>query len=88
MRIETISYIKQHAATLSVEEPIVVTQGGKPVYRIESEASARLRDEGLALLKLMNLAERDIRSGNTLSVEDTLKQLQQQLQQPQLKLNE
>lgn len=88
MRIETISYIKQHAATLNVEEPIVVTQGGKPVYRIESEASARLRDEGLALLKLMNLAERDIRTGNTLSVKEALTQLQQQLPQQPLKLNE
>ncbi len=69
MRVETISYLKQHAASLDVEEPIVITQSGKPVYRIESEQAARLKDEGIALLKLMNLAERDIRAGNTLSPE-------------------
>lgn len=43
MQIKTISYIKQNAASLDVEEPIVVTQGGNPVYRIESEQSARQR---------------------------------------------
>ncbi|WP_228517670.1 type II toxin-antitoxin system Phd/YefM family antitoxin [Aliidiomarina indica] len=60
MQIKTISYIKQHAANLNVEEPIVVTQGGTPVYRIESEKNAQLRDEGIALLKLVNIAERDV----------------------------
>ncbi|GGD57343.1 type II toxin-antitoxin system Phd/YefM family antitoxin [Lacimicrobium alkaliphilum] len=75
MRVETISYIKQHAAKLDVEEPIVVTQGGRPVYRIESEVSARLRDESIALLKMMNLAERDIRQGKTLSSVQAKQQL-------------
>lgn len=75
MQIKTISYIKQNAATLDVEEPIVVTQGGKPVYRIESEANAQIRDEGIALLKLMNLAERDIREGQTIDSEQLISNL-------------
>ncbi len=66
MRIETISYLKQNAASLDLDEPIVITQSGKPVYRIESEQSAQLRDEGIALLKLMNLAERDVKAGRTI----------------------
>lgn len=70
MRIETISYLKQNAANLDLEEPMVITQSGKPVYRIESEQQARLKDEGVALLKMMNIAERDIRSGNTMSTQD------------------
>ena len=41
---------------------MVITQSGKPVYRIESEHQAQLKDETIALLKLMNIAERDIRS--------------------------
>lgn len=53
---------KQNAANLDLEEPIVITQNGKPVYRIESEYQAQKRDEAIALLKMMNLAERDIRS--------------------------
>lgn len=75
MQIKTISYIKQHAANLDVEEPIVVTQGGTPVYRIESEQSAQLRDEGIALLKLMNLAERDVRDDRLYSEADLLAEL-------------
>lgn len=79
MQIKTISYIKQNAASLDVEEPIVVTQGGKPVYRIESEASARQRDEAIATLKLMNLAERDIRNQNLLSLSEAKERLRREL---------
>ena len=79
MQIKTISYIKQNAASLNVEEPIVVTQGGKPVYRIESEASARKRDEAIATLKLMNLAERDIRNQNLLSLSEAKEKLAREL---------
>lgn len=69
MRIETISYLKQNTAKLDLEELMVITQSGKPVYRIESE-QARKKEEAIALLKMMNLAERDIRSGNTLSTRE------------------
>ncbi|MFT4925431.1 MAG: hypothetical protein ACI8WB_001524 [Phenylobacterium sp.] len=79
MRIETISYLKQHAANLELEEPMIVTQSGKPVYRIESAASAELRDEGIALLKLMNLAERDIKAGRTYSTDTALNMLREEL---------
>ena len=79
MQIKTISYIKQHAANLELNEPIVVTQGGKPVYRIESEASAQARDKSIALLKLANLAERDIREGRTISLDDAKERLKSDL---------
>lgn len=70
MRVETISYLKQNAAKLELDEPMVITQSGKPVYRIESEHQAQLKDEAIALLKLMNIAERDIRSGKTMSLQE------------------
>jgi len=77
MRIETISYLKQNAANLDLEEPIIITQSGKPVYRIESEYQAQKRDEAIALLKMMNLAERDIRSGKILSTKEAKKALRE-----------
>jgi len=70
MRIETISYLKQNAAKLDLEEPIIITQSGNPIYRIQSEHQAQRIDEAIALLKLVNIAERDIRSGNTMSPEE------------------
>lgn len=44
-------------------------QSGKPVYRIESEHQAQRKDQAITLLKLMNIAERDIRSGHTMTPE-------------------
>ena len=70
MRIETISFLKQNAANLNLEEPMVITQSGKPVYRIETEHQAKRKDEAIALLRLMNIAERDIRSGKTMTPEE------------------
>jgi hypothetical protein len=81
MRVETISYLKQNAASLDLEEPLVITQNGQPVYRVESEKLARLRDQGIAMLKLMNLAERDVKQGNTMSVSDAKSKLREGLRQ-------
>jgi hypothetical protein len=87
MTIETISYLKQNAASLALDEPMVITQSGKPVYRIENEESAKLRDEGIALLKLMNLAERDLRKGRTLSTDEAKNKLRQIITSGQVSLN-
>ncbi|WBA81988.1 type II toxin-antitoxin system Phd/YefM family antitoxin [Endozoicomonas sp. GU-1] len=76
METQTLSYLKQNAAKLDVEDgPLRITQHGLPVYRIYSEKEALMRDEAIALLKLANRAERDIRNGNTMSPEEALKRL-------------
>ena len=81
MRIETISYLKQNAANLDLEEPMVITQSGKPVYRIETEYQAQRKDQAIALLRLMNLAERDIRSGKTMTPEEAKETLKKRRQE-------
>lgn len=81
MRIETISYLKKNAASLDLDEPLVITQNGQPVYRVESEQLARQRDEAIALLKLVNLAERDVKAGKTMDGETANSRLRQKLMQ-------
>lgn len=81
MRVETISYLKKNAASLELEEPLLITQNGQPVYRVESEKLAQLRDQGIAMLKLMNMAERDVKQGNTMSVSDAKAKLKASMAQ-------
>ncbi|WP_130099047.1 type II toxin-antitoxin system Phd/YefM family antitoxin [Siccibacter turicensis] len=69
MRVETISYIKKNAATLEVDEPILVTQNGVPAYVIESWAAQQQRENAIALLKMMTLSEQDKQDGNVMSKE-------------------
>lgn len=70
MRTETISYLKQNAATLDVEEPLVITQNGKPTYVVESYAAHERREQAIALLKLLSLGERSREAGMTMSAEE------------------
>ncbi len=88
MRIETISYLKQHAASLDLDEPLVITQNGQAIYRIESEQLAKQRDQGIALLKLMNLAERDIKAGRVEGVAQVKDRLRTGMAQGQVGLND
>ena len=88
MRVETISYLKQQAASLELDEPLVITQNGKAVYRIESEQQARIRDQGIALLKLMNFAERDIKAQAVIAPDDAKNLLKENLDSGRISLND
>lgn len=65
MRIVTLRYLKQNAATLDVSEPLIVTQNGQPVYVIESYDDRIRRDESIALLTLMTLSKQALERGRT-----------------------
>ena len=75
MRTETISYLKQNAATLDVEEPLVITQKGKPTYVVESYAAHERREQAIALLKLLNLGEKSREEGRSISADAFLEKV-------------
>jgi hypothetical protein len=72
MKVETISYVKKNAASLDLEEPILVTQNGVPAYVIESYDAQQERQNAIALLKLLTISEKDKADGNTFSKEQLL----------------
>lgn len=75
MRTETISYLKQNAATLDVEEPLVITQKGKPTYVVESYAAHERREQAIALLKLLSLGEKSREAGRSMSADEFLEKV-------------
>lgn len=67
MNVETISFLKKNAANLPLEEPLTITQNGKPAYVIESIEEREKREEAIALLKLVSFAKNDMQTGRVMS---------------------
>jgi hypothetical protein len=67
MHVETVSFLKKNAANLPLEEPLIITQNGKPAYVIESIEERDRREEAIALLKLVSFAKGDMQAGRVMS---------------------
>ena len=57
MKIQTVSYMKENANHLELDNPILVTKNGKPKYVIQDANDYEEQQQALALLKLINLSE-------------------------------
>jgi PHD/YefM family antitoxin component YafN of YafNO toxin-antitoxin module len=57
MQTETVTFVKENANKLNVDEPLLVTQNGKAKYVVQSYEDYQYQQESIALLKLVNLAE-------------------------------
>jgi len=69
MHAETVTFLKENANKLNVDEPLLVTQNGKAKYVIQSFDDYQYQQESIALLKLVNLAEKSV-SEKELSISD------------------
>ena len=76
MRTETVSYLKAKAADLPVDQVLQITQNGKPKYVVQSVEDYDKTQQALALLKLVNFAEKDIARGDVYTSEQFSQMLQ------------
>lgn len=61
MKTETVTYLKENANSLELNEALLVTQKGKPAYVVQSYADYEFQQETLALLKLLKLSEKSLK---------------------------
>lgn len=79
-QIKPISYLKNHtaevAATLAEScQPMLITQNGEAKLVVMDVRSYEMREETLALLKLLALGQREIDDSRFRSVEDVFRDL-------------
>jgi prevent-host-death family protein len=79
-QIKPISYVKAHAAELldritQEREPIIITQNGEARAVLMDVASYdEMMHETQALLKVLAHADREIQAGDTIPIEDLMKE--------------
>ncbi len=69
MRAETITYLKEHANNLNLDEELLITKNDKAAYAVQNASDYEYKQESLALLKLLKLSEKS----KTISLEDAFK---------------
>ena len=62
MRTETITYLKENANNLILDNDLVITKNGKAAFVIQSIEDYEELRESIALLKLLKLSEKSMAS--------------------------
>jgi len=63
MKSETVTYVKEHFNHLEINEPIAITQNGKPKFVLQTIQDYEEQLETVALLKLILLSEKSLERG-------------------------
>ena len=58
MRTETLSYVKEHANHLELDNHLLITQKGKARFVLQNAEDYEYQQESLALLKLLSLSNK------------------------------
>ena len=79
-QVKPISYVRANAAQILDDladggEPVVITQNGEAKAIIQSMAEYEQTQETLALLKMLAMANEDIRAGRTKPLREVIEQL-------------
>nr|WP_136250292.1 type II toxin-antitoxin system Phd/YefM family antitoxin [Ningiella ruwaisensis] len=77
MKTTTVTYLKENANNLGVEEPLMITKNGKPAYVIQSASDYNYQQDRLALLKLLMLSEKSGKEKGYLLHEEVFKRNEQ-----------
>jgi prevent-host-death family protein len=79
-QIKPISYVKAHAAELldritEEREPIIITQNGEArAVLLDVVSYEEMMDETQALLKVLAMAEEEIKAGETVPIEEVMEE--------------
>jgi prevent-host-death family protein len=79
-QIKSISYVKAHAAELidritEEREPIIITQNGEArAVLLDVVSYEEMMDETQALLKVLAMAEEEIKAGETVPIEEVMEE--------------
>ena len=60
--------LRQNANQLELSEPLVVTKNGKPNFVVQSYEDFQYTQDSIALLKLLKLSEKNVKSQGSLSL--------------------
>jgi prevent-host-death family protein len=60
MRTETITYLKENANNLTLDNELIITKNGKAAFVIQSIEDYEKLRETIALLKLLKLSEKSL----------------------------
>lgn len=70
MKTQTVPCMKEHANHLELDNPILVTQNGKPKYVIQDAKVYEEQQQTLALFKLINLSEHSARQNGLFDLDE------------------